>query len=125
MDMARLERLKLLIFNSDDRACFIERENILAQNRDAVAALPYSQRYTAEFELLMKHLSTPLEADDVFAGRMVEEIRDAAPLPGLPGSLGSEGHITLPIEKILSVGFAGIAAEVDENARRVNTSEAR
>ena len=72
MDMARLERLKLLIFNSDDRACFIERENILAQNRDAVAALPYSQRYTAEFELLMKHLSTPLEADDVFAGRMVE-----------------------------------------------------
>ena len=125
MDMARLERLKLLIFNSDDRACFIERENILAQNRDAVAALPYSQRYTAEFELLMKHLSTPLEADDVFAGRMVEGIRDAAPLPGLPGSLGSEGHITLPIGKILSVGFAGIAAEVDENARRVNTSEAR
>ena len=125
MDIERLERLKLLIFKSDDNACFIERENILADNRERVAALPYPQRYAAEFELLMKHLSTPIEPDDVFAGRMVEGIRSAEPLPPLPGALGSEGHITLPIEKILSVGLVGIAAEVDENADKLNTAEAR
>lgn len=125
MDVERLNRLKSQILASDDRACFIERENILAENRESISALPESLRYTAEFELLMKNLSTPIDPDDVFAGRMVEGIRSSAPLPPLPGQLSSDGHITLPMEKILTLGFAGIAAEVDVNAERVNSPEAR
>ncbi len=124
MDKASLNRLRRQILDSDNSACFIERENILREHAAETSALPVEERYLHEFELLLDHLSTPIDPDDRFAGRMVEgrwPHTDAFTRLGL----SCEGHITLPMPLILKNGLAGIAEEVSRHAMRLNTPEAR
>ena len=66
-----LARLRNRILDSDNQACFIEREELLREHAEEVLAQPQEERYRVEFELLMDNLSTPIDANDVFAGRML------------------------------------------------------
>ncbi len=124
MNTKALLHLRNLILESDNKACFIERESILRSHAGETTALPKEDRYLHEFELLMDNLSTPLAPDDVFAGRMLE-----GRWPHEEGfsrvGLTSEGHITLPMPEILKHGLAGMAQAVSENARRIDTPESR
>ncbi len=121
--MEALERLRQKILDSDNRACFIERETILLEHAPETAALPAGDRYAYEFRLLAENLSVPIDPDDRFAGRMVEGIWDRSePFSRL--GLGSRGHITIPMGTILQCGLRGIAGEVSANAARIGTPEA-
>lgn len=113
-----LRTLRERIFAGDNGACFIERENLLLEYAQETLSLPVRERYAHEFELVLDGVSVPLELDERFAGRMVEgrwgrEIRFSR----VQGGLGSEGHITLPMERVLAVGLDGLVQEVEENAR--------
>ena len=118
-----LARLRNRILDSDNKACFIEREELLRNHAADVLAQPAEERYRFEFELLMDNLSTPIDADDVFAGRMVE-----GRWPHEEGfsrnGLSSPGHITLAVEHVLKIGLQGIAEETERNAQRIGTTEA-
>ena len=118
-----LTRLRDKILDTDNQACFIEREELLRAHAEEVLAQPPEERYRFEFELLMDNLSTPIDADDVFAGRMVE-----GRWPHKEGfsrnGLSSPGHITLAVERVLKIGLQGIAEETARNAERVGTEEA-
>ncbi len=126
MNENTLNRLREKVLVSDNKACFIERETLLRDHAAATLALPEEERYLAEFELLLDGLSTPVDPDDGFAGRMVEaRWPHPEPFSRVPGGIGSEGHITLPMPEILSKGLSGIAAEVSANAARIDSAEAR
>lgn len=124
MDTAAINRLRRKILDGDNLACFIERETLLRDHAHATLALPPEERYLFEFTLLMDHLSTPVDPDDVFAARMLEG-RWPHPEGFSRAGLTSEGHITLPMAKILSIGLAGIADEITCHAKRIDTDEAR
>ena len=97
MDTGALERLREKILASDNRACFIERETLLRDHAEQTLALPEEERYLFEFELLLGRLSTPVDPDDRFAGRMAEaRWPHPEPFTRIPGGLGSRGPITLP-----------------------------
>ncbi len=124
--MDKLTSLIEKIYAMDNSACFIEREEILRAHAAETLALPLSERYLHQATLLFDGLSTPIEPEDVFAGRMVEaRWPHEEPLPRLPGGISSSGHITLAMPKILTEGLDGIIAEVAVNARRINSDEAR
>lgn len=123
---AALEGLRKKVLAADNKACFVERETLLRDHAGAVLALPEEERYRAQFELLLDNLSTPVEPDDLFLGRMVEgHWPFAEPTCRLPGGIASEGHVTLPMPKILSQGLVGIKAEIAAHAARIATPEAR
>lgn len=126
MDTRKLTRLREKVLAADNKACFIERETLLRDHAAKTLALPEEERYRFEFELLLDHLSTPIDSDDGFAGRMVEARWPyPEPFTYVPGGINSEGHITLPMPKVLSAGLAGIAAEVGIAAARIDSAEAR
>lgn len=126
MNIQALNRLREKVLAADNTACFIERETLLGDHAAATLALPVEERYLAEFELLLDRLSTPVDPDDRFMGRMVEARRTRPePFSRVPGGIASEGHITLPMPEILAKGLSGIAAEVSANASRIDTPEAR
>ncbi len=124
--MDELNRLIEKVYACDNLACFIEREEILFANRKSTEALPIQERYLHEANLLFDGLSTPIEPEDVFAGRMIEaRWPHSEPFLRLPGGIRSSGHITLPIPKILSIGLDGMMAEIAINAERIGSEEAR
>ena len=101
--------------DSDNEACFIEREEILRKYEKETLALDPSQQYLFEAEKLLGELSTPLNADDLFAGRMLEgRWHHSEPFTRI--ALSSQGHATLPIAKILTVGLKGICRDVSINS---------
>ena len=55
-----LARLRNKVLDSDNKACFIEREELLRTHGTDVLAQPPEERYRFEFELLMDNLSTPI-----------------------------------------------------------------
>ncbi len=124
MNTAGLDKLRDRIFASDNKACFIERVHILDRIRTETEKLPVSERYAFQFETLLAEVSTPIEKDDMFAGRMVEGIEpDSEKFGGASDGIWSEGHITLPMPEILSVGLKGISEEVKFHAERRNDEE--
>ena len=128
MDLSALDRLRNRILDSDNLACFIDREEILRRHETSTRALPPegAERYLAEFEALLAELPTPIDSDDIFVGRM-NEARWPYPeaFTRIPGGIASEGHIPLPLSTVLPRGLAGIEADVMENAARIGTPEAR
>ncbi|MBO7741052.1 MAG: hypothetical protein J6S21_00725, partial [Victivallales bacterium] len=67
-----------------------------------------------------------VDADDLFAGTMVEGRWDGDPIWSLGDpEIGSAGHITLDCQSILTKGLRGILAEVEDSCRRVDDREAR
>ncbi len=114
MDTAALERLTRRVLDSDNLACFIEREQILREIRPRTEALPESERYCFELEQLLGRLSTPLAPEERFAGRMLEGRGECA--GPVEGGLASSGHITIAAPEILARGLSGLVAEVEAYA---------
>ncbi len=122
--MNNLEKLIEKVYACDNSACFIEREEILFTNRDTTMSLPVQDRYLHEATLLFDGLSTPVEPEDMFAGRMVEA-RWPRKEPFSAIGLFSSGHITLPIHKVLTIGLDGIMDEIAASSARIGSDEAR
>ena len=124
--MNDLDKLIEKIYAGDNLACFIEREEILRAHRAETEALPLEERYLHEAELLLDGLSTPIEPEDMFAGRMVEaRWPHSEPFCHTPNGLFTWGHITLPMAKVLNLGLDGIVADIAASANSIDTDEAR
>jgi formate C-acetyltransferase len=131
-----IDRMREQVLAADNTHCFVEREDILARCAEAWRGLPQPERYTRALATLLDGLSTPIEDDDVFLGRMVE----GAPrwqLKGIAGGGSSHpadpfgiagrmrGHMTLDYGALLREGLRGIAEQCALSAEGSGGAEAR
>ena len=119
-----LNRLKELVFATDNKACFIERDRTLARLRAEFEGYEKPDRFARIFARLMAEMSTPIEEADFFAGRVVEALPDEGLRTPEP-LLGSTGHQNPNYEKLLKLGLKGILEETMENAARLGDEESR
>ncbi|MBQ3054905.1 MAG: hypothetical protein IJC88_02250 [Oscillospiraceae bacterium] len=114
--MGNLSELKKLVFESDNNACFIERERILNRLEKEMADYNEPDKYAIILSKLLSEASTPIFDCDYFAGRVVEALPEenmAAPSE----LLCSVGHMSFDYEKLLKVGLKGILTEIKANAK--------
>ena len=117
-----LETLKKLVFEANNKACFIERERILFELEHKTLGLPEREKSAWLLSELLARVSTPIYECDYFAGRVVEALPDEG--MNAPNTLlCSMGHLSFDYEKILSVGLKGILQEIENNAKRKGDSE--
>jgi formate C-acetyltransferase len=138
----RFSYLKNQFFENDDRACFIERERILAHLDKKMATYYEYDREAKIFAEVLDGLSTPIDDQDFILGRMVEALPD----PGMGPSkriryfygeeaclrdypkdtsvtfpnplLYSFGHMCYNWEMLLTEGCSGILDRIEKNAKR-------
>ena len=124
--MNNLQKLVEKVYAGDNLACFIEREEILRAHQSETEQLPIQERYLHELNLLCDGLSTPIEPEDMFAGRMVEaRWQHNEPFTRVSGGICTSGHITLPISGLLFLGLDGIMSDVAASASRIDSEESR
>jgi formate C-acetyltransferase len=113
----QFSRLKDRIFAGDNSACFTEREAILRR------MVQINSSYTDIFVTMLNEVSTPIEDEDFFLGRVVEgvlpdnEIRNT--------KYYTNGHMTLDWSSLLSKGLAGIVKDAKITADNLGTNQAR
>lgn len=113
--MSKLDRLKELVFESDNEACFIERERILNRLETEFSEYNEPDRYARIFSELMSEVSVPIYDCDYFAGRVPE----AKPDQGMNAPnrlLCSTGHMSFDYETLLNKGLRGILESVRRRA---------
>ena len=115
----QLDRLRTKIVAGDNEHCFIEREGVLARTAREIDAVPAAYRYAHTLEQLLAQVSTPIDPEDVFLGRMIEgawpEDRERA--PRMP-YFRSMGHTTLDWPALLDKGLDRIALEANAAAEK-------
>ena len=125
-----LDRLRERVFAGDNRACFIERESILRGIAAEAGSLSVGDRYVFALERLLAGISTPIEPDDVFLGRMVEApmddaLRSVQPPDGWGLGGASCGHLTLDWDTLLHKGLGAVAVEARDRAEAAGTPDAK
>lgn len=118
----KLLSLREKIFAGDNRACFIERERILSRLAPEYEGYTEDDRYARIFSELLDGVSTPVDPDDIFAGRAVEALPD----PGMSAPsflLCSTGHMSFDYEKLLRVGLRGMLEDICASAQRLGDRE--
>ena len=91
--MPNLEKIKEMVFETDNEACFIERERILQRLECEFKNYDKTDKYALIFSRLLSEVSTPIEDCDYFAGR----VKEALPDPGMNAPnclLFSTGHMS-------------------------------
>ena len=81
MGKNQLARLKEQILASDNRACFIERERILARLEGEMAEDWRHDRYARALATVLAEVSTPVDPCDYFVGRVVEGLPEEDVFP--------------------------------------------
>jgi hypothetical protein len=72
--MGNLTNLRKYIFETDNKACFIERDEILGRLEAEMADYDKPDKYAIVFSRLLREVSVPINKDDYFAGRVVEAL---------------------------------------------------
>ena len=122
--MINFEKLKEMIFSSDNKACFIERERILQRLEKEMQEYKGTDKYARMLSTLLSEVSTPVSDYDIFAGRVVEALPDAGmKAPSL--TLFSSGHMSFDYKKVLEKGLGGILEEIKTNARNNGDENSR
>ncbi len=115
--MSDLAKLRELVFDADNNACFIERERILSRLEKEMSDYNEADKYALVLSKLLAEVSTPILDCDYFAGRVVEALPDEG--LEVPNQLiFSEGHMSFDYKKMLALGLKGILAEIKENAAK-------
>ncbi len=115
--MGNLSILKKLVFESDNKACFIERERILSRLELEMADYKSDDKYAIILSKILGEVSTPILDYDYFAGRVVEALPDEN-MKAPNWLLFSVGHMSFDYEKLLKVGLKGILEEIKSNATK-------
>ncbi|MFH1570910.1 MAG: pyruvate formate lyase family protein [Gemmatimonadota bacterium] len=117
----RLEPLRQRLLGGRNDFCFAERQAILAAVDAGIDAVPAELRYASALERLLAELSTPIEPDDVLAGRMLEgPPGPEGPLHGL-AYFSSPGHTTLDWATVLEEGLEAVARRARRRAAALGT----
>lgn len=122
--MKKLKKLKEFIFETDNNACFIERDEILGRLETEMAGYDKSDKFAIIFSRLLSEVSVPLNENDYFAGRVVE----ALPYEGLKTAnclLNSIGHMSPDYKKVLKYGLKGIVSEINDIATKKGDAESK
>ena len=114
--MGKLQKVRELIFESDNQACFIERERILKCLQEEMKDYQGEDKYALILAKVLAEVSTPILECDYFAGRVVEALPDEG-MEAPNTLLCSTGHMSFDYEKILRVGLVGILEEIQENLK--------
>jgi formate C-acetyltransferase len=114
----RLARLREEILAGDNSACFVGRERLLR-------SIPADSAYPETLRHVLAGLSTPVETDDVFLGRMVEGHLSEEERHQTAAGLECHGHICLDWEALLTRGLASIVAEAKGRARTLGDERSR
>ncbi len=118
-------RLREAILGGDQKACFLEREELLHRHSSETMSLPHHERYVHEFELLCDGLSCPCDDENPFAGKFVEGCWEHPfGFSRVPGGLWSNGHITHDWPRILTKGLMDFVVETSSASERLGTSQA-
>lgn len=110
------------IFESDNRAGFINRDRVLGELVREFNGYTAPDRDSLILAELMRRISTPTDPADIFVGRMEEGL----PEPGVnspDGTLWSYGHMSYRWHDILTKGVRGIIGEVEENSARLDDAD--
>ncbi|MBO4356090.1 MAG: hypothetical protein J5850_04475, partial [Clostridia bacterium] len=109
--MPDLFKLKKLIFESDNNACFIERERILGRLSSEMSSYNKPDKYALILSRLLEEVSVPINESDYFAGRAIELLPD--PEMAAPNwILGSTGHMSFNYSDLLRYGLKGILEKI-------------
>lgn len=120
--MGDLSQLKRMIFETDNRTCFIKRERILKRLETEMKEYKGSDKYALILSKLLSEVSTPINDCDYFAGRVLEALPDeeiAAPST----LLFSIGHMSFDYERVLKIGLKGILEVVKINSLKKGDKE--
>lgn len=109
--MGDLNKLKSLVFESDNEACFIERERILARLEKEFDSYEKTDKYAVILSRLLEEVSTPVLDCDYFAGRALEARPDKnMNVPS--GLLWSTGHMSYNYGELLKYGLKGVLEKI-------------
>lgn len=117
----KIEYLKNRVFAMKNDHCFIERERFLR----SVAARGENVSEDAATLLsdLLDYVSTPVDENDIFVGRVAEDAPDHT--DSCPSRiLCAKGHLTPDYKRLLSLGYQGILKQIRENAKNIQTERA-
>lgn len=114
--LEKIEYLKSRVFLMSNDHCFIEKERFL---RDLSPRVGQSENYFAElFSALLDCVSTPVDENDVFVGRVVEALPDEG-MECPSRAFFAKGHITPDYERLLAKGYRGILEDIKANAEKI------
>ncbi len=120
--MRDLKKIKELTFETDNNACFIERERILGRIEKEMEGYTKADRFARIFSALLAEVSTPILDCDYFAGRVVEALPDAQ-MQSPSSLLCATGHMSFDYETVLKAGLRGILSNIFENAEKKGDEE--
>lgn len=124
MKYGNMDRIKALVFEGDNEACFIERERILKNLAVEMEGYTGADRPVRIIEKLLDSVSVPVLECDYFAGRVVEALPDEG-MEAPSRLIASTGHMSPDYKKLLRLGLSGILDEIIKKAREKNTDKAR
>ncbi len=122
--LLRLDPLRDSILAGKNDHCFIERQELISQLDREIDRIHPELHYAFAFERMLTELSTPIDPQDVFAGKMVEGPWDSEEeLQVHVPYLQSPGHTTLDWEDLLNNGLRSKIAHARTGAGKQNTPE--
>ena len=122
--MSNLNRLKELVFESDNEACFIERERILGRLEKEFSDYNEPNKYAYILSKLLSEVSVPIYDCDYFAGRVTEAKPDKG--MNVPNRLlCSTGHMNFDYETLLNSGLKGILASIKYSAEEKGDTQSK
>ena len=101
--------------------CFIERERFLAA-REVPDEKPDCY-YASMLADMLDEMSTPVDGDDIFVGRVLE----ASPDEGMAApsrKIFAKGHLIPGYDRLLRLGFRGVLEEIRGYAEKLGTERA-
>ena len=123
-DLQKIEYLKEQVFAQCNEHCFIERERFLKEQPAPPAEQRPGDFYAKLFSGLLDHVSTPVDQNDYFVGRVIEGAPEGeGPCPNR--LLIAKGHLTPDYTRLLTKGYNGILDEIRQSAARLDTDRAR
>lgn len=127
MTTDRVQRLKARLFETDDRALFLERMEILKRCATQYAGESAGVRFGHTLHELLTNISIVIEEDDLILGRVREVVpteeqerwfeENQQEYWRVPWFL-TDGHLTLSWERLLSEGLRGIRQRAVERLDR-------
>jgi len=132
IDSPRIQRLKDKVMKTS--GVFIDRRFLWTEAYQETEAEPWIIiRQAKAFEKLLTRMTVEIDEDELIVGRHPkrsptpeEEVRlreVAEYWHNRPAGAGMTGHMSVDTQKVLSLGFAGIKAQVEGRLRELDLSE--